>query len=127
MRLLNERKLEGMKEKWWNQNPNKADVSANLITLLIHLALKVRYQLLYLTFLLTRTVKKTRRILELSPSTPWVVSSLSSLLASSLLSSSLHLSIVTTRRRIILWSRSQSLVKMSKRIFDCIDKKSIEI
>ena len=76
------------------------------------------YKLLYLTFLFNRTVKKTRRILELYPSKTLVVSSLSSLLASSLLSSSLHLSSFITRQRIPLWSRSQSLVKMSKRLFN---------
>ena len=67
-----------------------------------------------------------RRILELSPSTTWVVSSLSSLLASSLLSSPLDLSIVITRRRYppgcsLLWSMSQivsSLMKMSRRVSD---------
>ena len=35
LKLLNERKLEGMKDKWWNQNPNKADVSAKLTTLYV--------------------------------------------------------------------------------------------
>lgn len=121
LRLSNERKLEGMKEKWWNQNPNKAEVSANFHPC-IHTFIFKRYQILYIyiTFLFERTVKKMRRIPELSPSKTWAVSSLSYLLASSLLSSPLDLSSVTSRRKItlgcsLLWSVSQDLVKMLRR------------
>ena len=110
-----------MKKKWWNQNPNKADVSPNFHTLDMYIF--KRYQILYSTFLFERTVKKTRRILKLSHLTTWVVSLLSSLLATSLLSSPLDLITVTTRRRInpgwiLMWSRSQVLLKMLRRIFD---------
>ena len=48
MRLLNERKLEGLKEKWWNQNPNKADVSAKLTTLYVTKDKAVFIQLFFL-------------------------------------------------------------------------------
>ena len=35
LRLLNQRKLEGMKERWWNQNPNRVVSSINTLFVIL--------------------------------------------------------------------------------------------